>query len=349
VLRTLGANWEHKIIVSARRPPIGLYPTITTSCYRYGAGPLTMRLERIDRSRPVRPDGEDRYLVAGVQIGWNAPTSPAAKSWSRRLARPGDPGRRPPTPATGARLTQSSMPPTSIRNATGRNGPSPVLSISVTLAFAVLGDSIAYGQGAARPSDTISARLAAELTSSGVPTEVRVFAVPGADSHALASQIGHATAWKPDLALIIIGANDLTRFAPPQRAARQLADAVRALRSAGAQVVVAPAPDLSVVPWVPPEMRTAVRAGSRMLQQAQTRAAAAAGAWIADLGVTSTEAFATDPALFSADRFHPSSAGYAVITRALVSTIREAAAAAQSHSTAIALSQISPGNRNSDR
>jgi lysophospholipase L1-like esterase len=112
----------------------------------------------------------------------------------------------------------------------------------VTLAFAVLGDSIAYGQGAARPSDTVGVRLAAELTASGIATELRVFAVPGADSAALAGQVRQASAWKPDLALIIIGANDLTRFTPPQRAAQQLADAVRALRAAGAQVVVAPLP-----------------------------------------------------------------------------------------------------------
>jgi hypothetical protein len=39
--------------------------------YRYGAGSLTMRLQRIDRSRPVRLDGEDWYVVAGVEIGWN--------------------------------------------------------------------------------------------------------------------------------------------------------------------------------------------------------------------------------------------------------------------------------------
>jgi lysophospholipase L1-like esterase len=203
----------------------------------------------------------------------------------------------------------------------------------VTLAFAVLGDSIAYGQGATRPSDTVAARLADELTASGIPTEARVFAVPGADSTALAGQVRHATAWKPDLALIIIGANDLTRFAAPQRAAQQLADAVRALRSAGAQVVVAPAPDLSVVPWVPPQMRTAVRAGSRVLQQAQTRAAAAAGARIADISGSSTEAFATDPTLFSGDRFHPSSAGYAVIARALAPAVRTAATAAGSGHT----------------
>jgi hypothetical protein len=45
--------------------------TFRESDYRYGAGPLTIRLERVDRSRPVRLDGEDWYLVAGVEIGWN--------------------------------------------------------------------------------------------------------------------------------------------------------------------------------------------------------------------------------------------------------------------------------------
>jgi len=39
--------------------------------YRFGAGPLTVRLQRVDRSRPVRLDGEDWYVVAGVEIGWN--------------------------------------------------------------------------------------------------------------------------------------------------------------------------------------------------------------------------------------------------------------------------------------
>ena len=199
----------------------------------------------------------------------------------------------------------------------------------VTLAFAVLGDSIAYGQGASRPADTVGARLAAELTGSGTPTEVRVFAVPGADSQTLASQVQRATAWTPDLVLIIIGANDLTHFVAPQRAAALLAEAVRTLRAAGAEVVVAPAPDLSVVPWVPEQMRMVVRAGSQVLQQAQTRAALAAGARVADIGGSSSAGFAVDPALFSADRFHPSSAGYALIAAALAPAVHAAAAAAQ--------------------
>jgi lysophospholipase L1-like esterase len=208
-----------------------------------------------------------------------------------------------------------------------------MLSTGVTLAFAVLGDSIAYGQGAARATDTVAARLSADLAESGIATDVRVFAVPGARSQNLAGQVQRALAWTPDLALIIVGANDLTRFVAPQQAAAQLADAVRALRAAGAEVVVAPAPDLSVVPWVPAQMRTAVRAASVMLQQAQTRAALAAGARVADIGVGSAAGFAVDPSLFSADRFHPSSAGYAVITTALAPTVRAAASAAMSRSS----------------
>ena len=97
-------------------------------------------------------------------------------------------------------------------------------------------------------------------------------------------------------------------------------------------MVVFPAPGLSVVPRVPAQMRTAVRAASVLLQQAQTRAALAAGARIADVGVSSAAGFAADASLFSADRFHPSSAGYAVIAAALTPAVRAAASAVMSRS-----------------
>jgi lysophospholipase L1-like esterase len=200
----------------------------------------------------------------------------------------------------------------------------------VTLKFAIFGDSIAYGQGASAAADTVAQRLSAELTAHDLPNEPRVFAVPGAQSRDLRAQVERGLAWRPQLALIIIGANDLTRFVPPEQAAAQLADAVRRLRAAGAEVVVAPAPDLSVVPWVPPQMRAVVRAGSRLLHDAQSRVALAEGARVADIGMASAAGFAVDPGLFSADRFHPSSAGYAVIAGALSTPIREAATRARS-------------------
>ena len=195
----------------------------------------------------------------------------------------------------------------------------------MTLSFAILGDSLAYGQGAATQADTPGARLSADLTGNGLPNQVRVFAVPGSRTSDLAAQTARALAWRPALVLIIIGANDLTRAVPPRQAAAQLGDTVRQLRAASAEVVVAPAPDMSVVPWVPMQMRAAVRAGSRLLHDAQSRAVLAAGGHVADIGMTSATGFADDPRLFSADRFHPSSAGYAVIATALAPTVRAAA------------------------
>jgi len=193
------------------------------------------------------------------------------------------------------------------------------------LRLAVLGDSIGFGQGAAQPDETPGQRLVAALADAGQPAELRVFAVPGARSASLGTQVTRAARWSHDVAVIVVGANDLTHFVPPETAAEQLGEAVRGLRAAQAEVVVAPAPDLSVVPWVPPRMRPVVRAASAALRAAQIRAALAAGARVADADSRTTAAFAADATLFSADRFHPSSAGYAVIAEALRAPVLAAA------------------------
>jgi lysophospholipase L1-like esterase len=202
------------------------------------------------------------------------------------------------------------------------------LANGVTLTLAVLGDSIAKGHGATRASDAVGPRLAARLTASGIATTATIFAIPGARSDSLPGQAARAKAGRPALALIIIGANDLTHFVPPQLAARHLGDAVSQLAGAGAKVVVAPAPDLSVIPWIPAQLRSAVRSGSALLRQAQTRAALAAGARVVTIDPTASARFATDAALFSPDRFHPSSAGYALITDLVAPAVEAAAAEA---------------------
>ncbi len=194
-----------------------------------------------------------------------------------------------------------------------------------TLRLAVLGDSIGYGTGAARAADSLGPRLVAALAGADVRAEYRVFAVPGAVSADLAAQVDRARAWRPQLVVVVIGANDLTHLVPAERAASALGAAVRALRAAGAQVVLAPAPDLSIVPHVPPFLREIVRAGSAVLRAAQVRVVRAEGGLVADADGATSAAFAADPGLFSADRFHPSGAGYAVIARALAPVVEDAA------------------------
>ncbi len=193
------------------------------------------------------------------------------------------------------------------------------------LRLALLGDSIAHGTGATAAGDALGPRLAADLAAAGMPAQTRVFAVPGARSADLAAQVASAAAWRPDVAVLVIGANDVTHLVPSDVAAAALRQAVRALRAVGAQVVVLPAPDLSVVAHVPPAYRGLVKAGSALMRSAQAGAVLVEGGRVGDVGPATTAAFATDPSLFSADRFHPSGAGYARIAEALAPTVRAAA------------------------
>jgi len=181
----------------------------------------------------------------------------------------------------------------------------------------MLGDAIAAGRGASRRTETAGARLAHRLRDEGATVTTRVFAVPGARSAALADQAEQAAGWRPSIAVIIIGANDLLHHTPAGQAAHQLGDAVRRLRECGAEVVVAPAPDLSALPDTPAGLVPVLRTASMLLRDSQILAARAAGAHVADRDHATARAFAADRSLFCADRFHPSSAGYAVIAEAL--------------------------------
>jgi lysophospholipase L1-like esterase len=193
------------------------------------------------------------------------------------------------------------------------------------LRLVVLGDSIAYGTGARRAEETLGHLMTAVLIDEGFDVDLYVLAVPGAVSADLAPQVERAQPLGADLALIVIGANDLAQFVPPERAAAELALAVASLRGAGTDVVVVPAPDMSSVPFVPPAFRPLVQAACALLQQRQAAVAEAAGGTVAEIAAEVGRAFTADPTLFSADRFHPSPAGYAHIAAALAPYVRTAA------------------------
>ncbi|GLW79284.1 SGNH hydrolase [Actinokineospora globicatena] len=187
-----------------------------------------------------------------------------------------------------------------------------------TFHFAVLGDSLAAGVGCSHPSQTLGHRLAAVVRGTGRQVALNVRAVSRARSADLAAQV---PAGPVDLALIVVGANDLTSFTPPQVGARLLGQIVASLVHKGARVVVATAPDLSIVSGVPPAYRDFVRQASALYAQAQADAVRAAGGIVADIDPALFDRFRADPSLFSADRFHPSPAGYALIAEALAPSV----------------------------
>jgi lysophospholipase L1-like esterase len=199
--------------------------------------------------------------------------------------------------------------------------------IRTPLRLLVLGDSIAYGTGALRTEDTLGRRLSAELTADGFDVDLRVLAVPGAVSGDLAAQVRRAESFDADLAVVVIGANDLARFVPAEQAAGALAAAVTALRARGADVVAVPAPDMSMVPFVPPAFRPLVQAACTQLQQRQAAVVEAAGGSVAGVAAEVARAFAADPAMFSADEGWNRSAGYARIAAAVAPSVLAAARA----------------------
>jgi len=194
----------------------------------------------------------------------------------------------------------------------GRHGEPP-------LRLAVLGDSAAAGLGCTAADQTPGALLAGGIARDlQRRVELEVVAVVGARSADLEVQVARVLERRVDVAVLVIGANDVTHRVPVSSAARSLGRAVRALRAAGAVVVVGTCPDLgSVKPLLQP-LRTVAATLSRRLAAAQTVATVEAGGVSVSLGDLLARDFIEQPHLWSEDRFHPSAHGYRRIVDAML-------------------------------
>ncbi|MBV9830648.1 MAG: SGNH/GDSL hydrolase family protein [Marmoricola sp.] len=199
----------------------------------------------------------------------------------------------------------------------GRGRPGPAIKI------ALMGDSSAAGYGVHAVEQTPSAWLGSGVSErAGRRVHLRSYAVVGAQSSDLDDQVSAALPTDPDVAVILIGANDVTHTVLPAASVRFLSEAVRRLREAGVQVVVGTCPDLGTVAPLQFPLRQAARLWSRRLAAAQTIAVVEAGGRTVSLGSILGPEFSAAPALlFGPDRFHPSAAGYERLARALTPSV----------------------------
>ncbi|OLB78324.1 MAG: GDSL family lipase [Actinobacteria bacterium 13_2_20CM_2_71_6] len=200
----------------------------------------------------------------------------------------------------------------------------------VPLRLAMLGDSSAAGYGVDRPRDTPGALLAAGLAERlHWPVEVRSVAVVGSTSAGLVPQRELALAWRPDVAVILVGANDVTHRIRVPLAVGHLAQTVRLLHAEGAEVVVGTCPDLGTIRPIQPPLRWLARQWSRDMAAAQTIGVVEAGGATVSLGDLLGPEFAASPeTMFAWDRFHPSATGYLAATAAMLPTVVAAAGGA---------------------
>ncbi len=184
----------------------------------------------------------------------------------------------------------------------------------------VLGDSAAVGYGMERADATPSAMIGIGLAHVlDAQIDVRCHAVVGAKASDLDSQIDRINDFKPDLAAIIIGTNDVTHQVSPRTSANHLGRAVARLTHLGTEVVVGTCPDLGTVQPIKQPLRTVARSLSRTLARRQTVAVVESGGRAVSLGSLLGILFMAErDVMFGVDRFHPSETGYANMVSVLV-------------------------------
>ncbi|MFC8615147.1 SGNH/GDSL hydrolase family protein [Micromonospora purpureochromogenes] len=214
-----------------------------------------------------------------------------------------------------------------LRATVGRAGAPP-------LRLVLLGDSSALGVGVERFDETVGGQLAHLLAEGPTGRQVHLSSVgvSGSRSTDLATQVARALLGeRPDVAVILIGANDATAMRRPGEAAAYLGAAVRRLRDARVEVVVGTCPDLGAVRAVAQPLRQVLGWSGRRTARAQTTAVLDAGGSVVDLGTETGPVFRADAGTFCPDGFHPSADGYRVWAHALLPAVAAAATSSSRH------------------
>lgn len=194
----------------------------------------------------------------------------------------------------------------------------------------IFGDSTAAGLGCRSAAEVPGVRIARGLAdATGQRIRLSTKAISGATSKGLAGQVDamFVAGPPPDAAIVLVGANDVTKKHSIARSAERLGAAVGRLHGAGSVVVVGTCPDLGSVTAIPEPLRSVVHRWSIRLARAQLAATRAAGGRAVAMGDLLSKNFRAAPEqLFSADGFHPSAAGYALAATHLLPELMRALA-----------------------
>jgi lysophospholipase L1-like esterase len=226
---------------------------------------------------------------------------------------------------------------------TPTTGAHPSPSAEAPVVYAAIGASETYGIGAA---DRYRQAWPQVFYNDVLPRSAALynFGIPGATTvRALQDEVPAAVAVHPTVVTVWLNVNDLISGVTPQDYEAQLRQVLHALRRDGqARVLVANTPDLAQLPayraclpnapaggpacLIPAEFMPtpqAVAGAVAAYNAAVSDAANKEGATLVDLHLDGTQ-ISQHPEWISADGFHPSTQGYAVIAKQFEDAYRRA-------------------------
>jgi lysophospholipase L1-like esterase len=186
------------------------------------------------------------------------------------------------------------------------------------VAITVLGDSLALGTGAGDTSRGFAFDLYRGVLARHPGSEITNDAIGGSTAaDVLRLQAARVRERHADCIIVCVGGNDVARGIDPAAFAHAYDGLLAAVRRAAphAQIVAVGVPDVSISPLFA-DRAAAIHELAVADDRAARAAARAYGAAYVDLFAVTRSVH--DPATFlSADRFHPSDAGHALIAAAV--------------------------------
>jgi lysophospholipase L1-like esterase len=214
--------------------------------------------------------------------------------------------------ATRARLPRL---PEAVGEREGEAGRGPLLRLLM------LGDSSAAGVGVAEQRDALAGHLPASLArQAGVRVRWRLVARSGVNSAQCLALLEQAGTIEADVAVVVLGVNDVVDQVPSRRAVAAREAIANRLRNAHgvAHVVFAPLPPVHRFPGLPQPLRWVAGADARRHDQA-----------VADWAATRSDVshvpidLPLNAAVMAHDGFHPGAPVYRVCSVALAEHIAE--------------------------
>lgn len=217
-----------------------------------------------------------------------------------------------------------SQPPLEISGVLGPEDADP-------LTLVVLGDSSVAGVGADAAEDTLTYGVAKAL-SDRYRVTLHALGVSGSRlANVVSEQLPQVAGLDPDILLVCVGTNDITHGTTVREARRQLRLLVAGLAEVapGARVIVSGLPPTETSFAFHRPLRDLLGLRALLFTRLYRAELTAHGISVFDIARLARAAFHGKREMFSADLFHPSSAGYAFLATVYGRAVREALEAAR--------------------